>query len=137
MGTRNPPLIPYTKSNLKKVIKLIEKNLSQDLLPKKYHERNSKNWAFGHCHNASGCLYKIFGSENLHMYRALDDEEIWHWWVMDRDENIIDPTATQYKASQVKKLYKQGTKASLLGFDYKKRVEILLKRVTKELRGAL
>jgi hypothetical protein len=68
------------------------------------------------------------------MYRALDDEEIWHWWVMDRNENIIDPTATQYKASQVKKLYKQGTKASLLGFDYKKRVGILLKRVTKELK---
>ena len=67
------------------------------------------------------------------MYRALDKANIWHWWVQDKDGNIIDPTADQYKLREVKILYKKGEKASLLGFDYKKRVNTLLSRVRKDL----
>jgi hypothetical protein len=56
----NPPLLDYTKKNLRIVSKSIERQLSPDLLPKKWVEINASNKMFGHCHNASGCLYKIF-----------------------------------------------------------------------------
>ena len=73
-------MFEYNELNLKKVSDSIVSNLTSDLLPKKWVERNSKNPMFGHCHTASACLQKIFGSENIKLYRALDDEGIWHWW---------------------------------------------------------
>ena len=134
MGKRNPPLLPFNKKNLLRVQRLIVKNLTIDLLPKKWITENLQNPRFGHCHNAAGCLYKIFSSNSVHMYRALDKANIWHWWVQDKDGNIIDPTADQYKLREVKILYKKGEKASLLGFDYKKRVNTLLSRVRDDLK---
>lgn len=68
------------------------------------------------------------------MYRALDKNGIYHWWVQDRDGNIIDPTATQYSERAVKQLYKHGVKAGILGFVYKQRVNALLDRVRIQLK---
>lgn len=134
-------LLPYSKPNLIRVSKSILKHLTSDLLPKKYHETNKKNHFYGHCHNASGCLYMIFRSKNVHMYRAYDPitstqlgENFYHWWIVDRNNHIIDLTASQYSQSHVKKLYKLGEKGSILGFDYKKRVQTLFERVLKDLK---
>ena len=51
----------YNKENLKLVSDTIIRNLTPDLLPKKWVERNASNPMFGHCHTASGCLQKVFG----------------------------------------------------------------------------
>lgn len=88
---------------------------------------------FGHCHNASGCLYKIFGSQNLHLYRALDRKGIWHWWVQDRSGEVIDLTRSQYSETALRQLHRKGEKATLLGYKYKDNVFVVLKRVRKEL----
>lgn len=126
----------YNESNLKKVTEIIVKNLSSDLLPKKWVERNSKNPMFGHCHTASGCLQKIFGTKNIKLYRALDDEGIWHWWAVDKDGNLIDITSDQYYSQGRNPPYEKGEKASILGFEYRKRVQELLERVTKEISSS-
>jgi hypothetical protein len=123
------PLLKYNKTNLRRVSKTIVRNLTPDLLPLKYIVKNSKNPMFGHCHTASGCLYKIFGSQSLHMYRALDPHGIWHWWVVDRERRIIDLTADQYPRKTVTVLYRKGTKSGMLGFAYRKRVLELFERV--------
>jgi len=123
----------YDKKNLKLVSDIIIRNLSPDLLPKKWVERNSNNPMFGHCHTASGCLQKVFGTKNIKLYRALDDEQIWHWWVVDVNGDLIDLTAEQYYSQGRNPPYNDGTKASILGFDYRKRVLRLLEKVTKEL----
>jgi len=123
----------YNKKNLKLVSDIIIRNLSPDLLPKKWVERNSNNSMFGHCHTASGCLQKVFGTKNIKLYRALDDEQIWHWWVVDVNGDLIDLTAEQYYSQGRNPPYNDGTKASILGFDYRKRVLRLLEKVTKEL----
>ena len=109
------PFIPYNKRNLNRVSKSILKHLTPDLLPKKYHETNKKNRFYGHCHNASGCLYMFFRSQNMHMYRAYDEktskqlnENFYHWWIVDKDSQIIDLTSSQYSQSYVKKLYRIG-----------------------------
>ena len=85
-----------SKENLKLVSDTIIRNLTPDLLPKKWVERNASNPMFGHCHTASGCLQKVFGTKTIKLYRALDDEGIWHWWVIDKEGKLIDLTADQY-----------------------------------------
>ena len=126
----------YNEENLQKVITSIRKNLSVDLLPKKMVERNingGSNGTYGHCHTASGVIYKIFGPKNVHMYRAIDDEGLYHWWIVDKNGKIIDATSEQYTLLGRVAPYKDGAKAGLLGFDYKKRVFTLLDRVQKDL----
>ena len=136
------PFIPYNKRNLNRVSKSILKHLTSDLLPKKYHETNKKNRFYGHCHNASGCLYMFFRSQNMHMYRAYDEktskqlnENFYHWWIVDKNNQIIDLTASQYSQVDVKKLYRIGEKGNILGFNYKKRVKQLFNKVYSDLIG--
>ena len=123
----------YNDKNLKLVSDIIVKNLTPDLLPRKWVERNSTNPMFGHCHTASGCLQKVFGTKNIKLYRALDDEGIWHWWAVDLNGNLIDLTVDQYLSVGRTPPHADGTKSSILGFEYRKRVLRLLDMVTKEL----
>jgi hypothetical protein len=123
----------YNEKNLKLVIGVIKRNLTPDLLPKKWIERNNTNPMFGHCHTSSACLQKIFGSKNIKLWRGLDDEGIWHWWAVDLEGKLIDITADQYTSQGRKPPYDVGEKSSMLGFDYRTRVLTLLDKVTKEL----
>ena len=127
-------LISYDEENLEKVSKLIVENLTPDLIPKKWRKRNSITPMFGHCHTASACLQKVFGTENIKLYRALDEEDIWHWWCVDKNEKVIDLTADQYYTLGRIPPYDKGEKASMLGWSYKNRVFDLLKKVEKKLK---
>ena len=115
MARRKEPLLSFTNSNITKVKKSILNNLSFDLLPKKWYGINESNLTFGHCHNATGTFYLIFGSENVHMYRAYDDslklvdKPMYHWFILNRHTNeIIDITSEQYSSHPkvLSKLYK-------------------------------
>ena len=119
--------------NFIKVSDCIMKHLTPDLLPKKWVLRNKTNPTFGHCHTASACLQKVFGTKNIKLYRGLDDEAIWHWWCVDLDGNEIDLTSDQYYITRRNPPYEKGEKASILGFAYKDRVNTLYERVRKEL----
>jgi hypothetical protein len=123
----------YNEQNLKLVSDIIMKHLTPDLLPKKWIERNASNPTFGHCHTASACLQKIFSSKNIKLHHGLDDEGIWHWWVVDSKGQLIDLTADQYYSVGRKPPYDVGKKASMLGFAYRTRTLTLLDKVTKEL----
>lgn len=133
MARRAPPLLSYSKANLRRVSKAIVSHLSPELLPIKYRAKNADNPMFGHCHTASGCLYKVFGCQSVHMYRALDDNGIWHWWIQDHEGQIIDLTASQYPKAVVKRLYRRGAKAGLLPFNYRQRVKTVLSSVCNDL----
>ena len=122
----------YNQANLNSVTHISKSLLTPDLLPKKWITRNITNPTFGHCHTASGVLYKIFGSKNVKLYRGFDGE-IYHWWVQDKEGNIIDLTSEQYTSLGKTPPYDKGEKAGLLGFDYRKRVNILLERVNSKL----
>jgi len=126
-------MIEYNENNLNMVSKIIIDNLTSDLLPKKWIERNKNNPMFGHCHTASACLQKIFGTKQLKLNRALDDEGIWHWWCVDKDGNIIDLTQDQYYSENRIPPHKDGQKASMLGFGYRKKVLTLLDRIQEVL----
>jgi len=130
-------MLEYNENNLNMVTKIIVDNLTPDLLPKKWVDRNKNNPMFGHCHTSSACLQKIFGTKQLKLNRALDDEGIWHWWCVDDNGNIIDITGEQYYSQNRIPPYKDGQKASMLGFDYRKRVFKLLDRVQEVLASEL
>jgi len=62
---------------------------------------------------------------------------MYHWFILNRHTNeIIDITSEQYSSHPkvLSKLYKNKEKAGLLGFNYKKRVHILLNRVKSDLK---
>ena len=94
---------------------------------------------FGHCHNASGCLYKIFGSDLVEMIRVEDgqfnNKKFYHWWIRDKKTNkIIDITSSQYKdKNKLQKLYKKGEPNVIQQWGYRMRVNKLLKLVEKDL----
>lgn len=125
-------MMEYNEENLQKIAGIIKQNLTIDLLPKKWISKNLNNRMYGHCHNVSGCLYKIFGSEHLSMYRAFDGE-IYHWWVQDKTGKIIDLTSEQYTSVGKLPPYDKAEKAGLLGFEYKRRVLKLYDRVISKL----
>jgi len=126
-------LFVYNDVNMKLACDSIVKHLTPDLLPKKWVERNASSPMFGHCHTASACLQKLFGSKNIKLYRALDDEGIWHWWVVTSEGNKIDLTADQYYSQGRTPPYENGKKMSMLGFDYRKRVHKVLDLVKADL----
>lgn len=123
----------YSEENLERVSILIKKNLTGDLIPKKWRNLTLTNNMFGHCHTASSCLYLLFGSDNLSLHRGLDNENVWHWWVQDNTGKIIDLTSDQYYSKNKTPPYDKAEKVGMLGFEYKKRALSLLKRVKKEL----
>ena len=123
----------YNEQNLKLVSDLIVKNLTPDLIPRKWRQRNSVNPMFGHCHTASACLQKIFTTKELKLYRAQDQQDIWHWWAVDNNGKLIDLTSKQYTDWNKEPPYENGQKASMLGFGYRTRVLELLERVKEEL----
>lgn len=126
-------VVDYNMENLKMVSNLVLQNLTPDLLPKKWVERNSTNPMFGHCHTASACLQKVFGTKQLKLHRALDDEGLWHWWCVDNENRIIDLTSEQYTSQNRQPPWGEGQKATMLGFDYRKRVLTLLGRIQPHL----
>ena len=128
-------MLEYTPDNLKLVSELILNNLTPDLLPKKWVKRNESNPMFGHCHTASGCLQKIFGTKVIKLYRAIDDEGIYHWWAVDKDGHLIDLTADQYYSTGRKPPHESGVKSGMLGFGYRDKVLALLDKVLKQLQS--
>ena len=125
----------YNETNLKIVSDLITKNLSADLLPKKYREENQVNKTFGHCHTASACLQKVFTTKQLKLYRSKDWRDIWHWWAVDNKGNIIDLTKEQYTSLGKTPPYETGLKSSMLGFAYRTRTLELLDRVNADIKS--
>lgn len=123
----------YNEENLKLVSDAIVNNLTPDLIPKKWRQRNSINPMFGHCHTAAACLQKVFGTKTIKLYRALDDNDIWHWWAVDVDGKLIDLTADQYYSVGKEPPYERGEKSGMLGFAYRTRTLELLDRVKKQL----
>jgi len=137
--------INFTKTNLARISKLIKKNLTPDLLPKKYLKQNELSSTFGHCHTANGLLWSyfkkdldLFNVEDTRLFDFYGRGSFYHWFCKRKDnEEVIDLTSEQYDdytQTYLDELYLQGIKKNAtLGFDYKKRLLKLKELVDKEL----
>lgn len=127
------------------VSKLIKKNLTPDLLPKKYRKQNELSPTFGHCHTANGLLWAYFKNdldlffvEDTHLVDIHGRGTFYHWFCKRKDnKQVIDLTSAQYDdygQKYLDDLYSQGIKKNAtLGFDSKKRLLLLQVRIQAEL----
>jgi len=111
-----------------KLIRLIQNNLTDDLLKPKYRKRKGKY--AGHCYVATECFYYMYGrwyGWKPYCYRYKNGET--HWWLQ-KDSEIIDITAEQLKPGFD---YSKGHKQFFVNYP-SKRCETLAKRVDAEIR---
>ncbi|MFB1118865.1 hypothetical protein RF240_21675 [Dickeya dadantii] len=80
-----------------RIFDLVRSELTDDLLPKPY--RGLVNSKFcGHCHHASLAMYNLLGgrAKGYKLQKAIDEDNITHYWLVNENNEIIDPTAEQY-----------------------------------------
>jgi hypothetical protein len=80
--------------------RLIVEQLTPDLLSPKIAESPAakNNPLYGHCYVASEALYHLAGAKGsgLRPCRLKMGDGQWHWWLVDRDQRVIDLTAGQF-----------------------------------------
>ncbi len=80
---------------MKSLIKKIQKNLTPDLLSKKY--KNQTHSLSGHCYVATESLYHLLPNKNEYKPVVASINNITHWWLQHRKTGkIIDITAKQF-----------------------------------------
>ena len=108
---------PYNyPADLEKVTKLITSKLSTQYCPPKYREGNLGNPMFGHCYHSTQAVFYFFKNSNLSIYSNVCEYANFHWFLMDKDKNIIDITADQYYSLGRTPPYKNAKKSSWYGW---------------------
>lgn len=118
----------YRNNRMKKLIQLIQQNLSDDLRREPY--KGNKNPLVGHCYVATEALY--------HFLKAPQWQPCFirhkghpHWFLKNKKTGgILDITAGQFKS---KVSYEKGIPKGFLTKKPSKRAKILLKRIRKDM----
>ena len=105
----------FIKENIDIVSNLIPKNLTKDLVEKKYKSQNDSNPMYGHCYHVTQAGYYLFDTDKLVSYSAIDDRGEPHWWLQYEDQ-IIDITADQFKVRGVNPPYEKGKPSKWYGW---------------------
>jgi len=81
----------------KLVLNLVRKELTEDLIPKEYLGLVDSIYC-GHCHHASLAMYNLLGGnvKGYKLQKAVDEKQIIHYWLINSNSEIIDPTVEQY-----------------------------------------
>ena len=111
--------LEWSEENLQWAIQTIKSNLTRELVLPSWRRANSSNPIGGHCHNATGALYMLFGPQYLQIYcgPTIPDPDApdngLHFWCVRKDtDQIIDITEAQYRLGYD---YSVGHKATMLG----------------------
>lgn len=118
----------------KHIYDLVPKELKDEMIPISYRGLIDSKYC-GHCHHASLAIYNLLGgkSRGYKLKTATDELEIKHYWLVNSEGEIIDPTIEQYKNLNRNPLYDRivsnrashrKTKATIL----------IIENVTKKLR---
>ena len=121
---------------IEEVIELIQKNLTLDLLKPQFRKDNVTNPMFGHCYVATETLYYLIREfklpEKYLDYRpcnGMDSNNISHWWLKNKNGDILDPTSEQYTSKNMKPPYENGQHRSFLTKQPSKRTKTLIERI--------
>lgn len=94
------------------LIEQIQSVLTDDLLSsdwKRYIRTGDFHPTTGHCYAASEALYHLLGGkEKGYTPQVGKSANGTHWWLEDKNENILDPTAEQFYYKGNKPPYETG-----------------------------
>ncbi len=115
--TRTLGFLPfyYTHEITESVMKVIQNQLSPDLLTKKYREENVTNPMYGHCYHSTQALFYLMNTDKLVPMSGIDYRNDTHWWLQD-GETIYDVTADQYYSVGKVPPYATGKKTAWYGW---------------------
>ena len=100
-----------------KVEELIINNLEEKFCPPEYRERNKQNKYFGHCYHSTQALWYFFKDANLRIMSApCQGPARHHWWLQDKENNILDITAKQYDLFEYNPPYHKGKDSNWYGW---------------------
>ena len=122
-------ILALSMKNYKKLIKIIQNNLSEDLLKPQFKGK-SKNRFYGHCYVATECLYHLLPTHVKSSYKPniLKIEGITHWFLKNKDTGeILDITSKQFP---FKLDYSKSKGCGFLTKKPSKRTKILISRLS-------
>ncbi len=119
------------------LIKKIQSVLTDDLLNpawKKIVKKEDNHFTAGHCYAASEALYHLLGGKEAGFKPQVgkSDNGTTHWWLIDEDNKILDPTATQFFYKNLIPPYNNGKGNGFLTKKPSKRAQTIIDRI-KEL----
>lgn len=114
---------------INRLFSLIVSNFSPELLKTGYWY-DVTNPTKGFCYIASECLYHCYGKHNgFYPVRAKDEAGVTHWWLENKQGEILDITASQYTSIGLVPPYKKGRRGGFLTKQPSKRCVILMQRI--------
>lgn len=126
------PTVP-TEADLGALSQLIVKHLTPDLLSPEWAalRREGDHALKGFCYVATEALYHLAGGAEagLSVYRCSLPNGGTHWWLVDRDGRIVDPTAEQFVEAPP---YAKGRRTHFLSTRPSDRTARLLAKVRAE-----
>ena len=124
--------LEWSEANLQFAIDRIPTHLTIDIVPKKWRQWNIGNPLAGHCHNATGALYMLFGPQYFDLYSGPGQrvEDGLHFWVVRKDnKKLIDITASQYDEPYD---YSKGKRSTMLSFQFYERAKSVYLKVLED-----
>lgn len=123
--------------NIEQIINKIHTVLDDSLLTSQYKKINRKSKTEGHCYASAEALYHILGGKlNGLIPQVATFEEnglkMSHWWLKDKNGNIIDPTAEQFYSVNSTPPYHLGKGAGFLTKHPSKRARTIIERIVNK-----
>lgn len=120
------------------LISAIQSVLTEDLLTPKYKNKERNHITEGHCYICSEALYHMMGGKGSGLFPQVaswseGDERLSHWYLIDKDKNIVDPTKEQFLVKGINPPYNLGHGCGYLTKLPSKRASVIILRVSEKL----
>jgi len=118
-------------SSPKKLIQLIQNNLSDDLLNKEWRKKKSQTKSphktFGHCYLSAEALYHLAGKYRGFFPKVISNPNWTHWYLEDAKGHIWDPSLDQWNG--LVPPYEAGKFCGFLTKEPSRRCQILMAKL--------
>jgi len=80
------------------IFNAVRNELLDEIIPINYQGGKINHPMYGHCHHAALSMYILLGGKEkgYKLQKADDTDGIIHYWLINKDNEIIDPTKEQY-----------------------------------------
>jgi hypothetical protein len=125
----------YTLHDTNRLIEQVQGVLSHDLLSGNYAKVKRDSFTEGHCYASSEAMFHMMGGAHAGLSACVasfekNGEKMTHWWLKNKDGEIIDPTADQFYAVGATPPYEAGHATGFLTKAPSKRAQEIIKRLT-------